>query len=363
MPFSWTVMSAIFIVQIYQLSGLEIEKANILENEIRDDTKAAGISNLGLTCWLGSLLQMIYHTDFAQEILERDLGAKNDSFIKVLKDTFKEMKLSNGTSVVPTPMLDALEATNYAQDIFEYWSILTDKMIDSGLSDILNEYFSFDIVQIIKYIYGSPPYCQKVRNYSYSSSFTSAYIPKNVKTNLTENLNEYFSEELTQDLEIGSSKCPSDVKKDRGWGENYIHKNFTKQLLLNSTNMPKYFIIQLKRFDYDWNLEKVVAVDSRLTFPDELDLTNYVYNSTAIPLYSLHGVVEYQKNYYAYNGGIGHYVYYVNSREKEDQGMDRSWMKYDDDTVTWVTRQDAVTDNFGGKDSKSLAYGLVYKRN
>ena len=37
-------------------------------------------------------------------------------------------------------------------------------------------------------------------------------------------------------------------------------------------------------------------------------------------------------------------------------------MRYDDDEMTWVTKQKAVFDNFGGYDSKNFAYALMYKR-
>ena len=43
--------------------------------------------------------------------------------------------------------------------------------------------------------------------------------------------------------------------------------------------MPKYFCIQLKRFDYDWESNKSLKFDDYFEFPRQLNVSPYIYES------------------------------------------------------------------------------------
>ena len=43
--------------------------------------------------------------------------------------------------------------------------------------------------------------------------------------------------------------------------------------------LPKYLCIQLKRFDYDWELNRSLKFDDYFEFPRTLDVTPYIYES------------------------------------------------------------------------------------
>lgn len=43
--------------------------------------------------------------------------------------------------------------------------------------------------------------------------------------------------------------------------------------------LPKYLCIQLKRFDYDWELNRSLKFDDYFEFPRKLDVAPYMYDS------------------------------------------------------------------------------------
>lgn len=175
-----------------------------------------------------------------------------------------------------------------------------------------------------------------------------------ITSNLSQSLEEKFSATVV-DSGYSSKTC---ISNKSSYGT-YYHENVTSQFSLVSAAMPKYLLIQIKRFYYDWDNWNTIN-DSKFTLPNKIDMSKFLYNpiSNETFLYSLHGVVQYQKKYY--ENGNGHYRYYVKSSNGQEDVM--NWTKYDDEIVTWVSHQEAVIDNFGGNGSSSFAYGLMYKK-
>ena len=49
-------------------------------------------------------------------------------------------------------------------------------------------------------------------------------------------------------------------------------------------------------------------------------MSKYISDGDENYNFGLHGVLEYQQGYYSKYAGVGHYVYNVKSRQKENEG-------------------------------------------
>jgi len=128
------------------------------------------------------------------------------------------------------------------------------------------------------------------------------------------------------------------------------------------TKLPKVLHLQLRRFEYDMDLDESVKVNDRFEFPEHVDLSDFVDDSAeeakASAQYSLHAVLVQGGNVHG-----GHYVAYI----KPDHGHGAEWFKFDDDRVTRCTATEAIDGNFGEAPadgglhrSSTSAYMLVY---
>ena len=132
------------------------------ENEIQDDIENAGVKNLGLSCWLSTNLQMLFHTDFRQEMIDKDMTDINDTYTIAVKSVLEDMK--NGTIANPSNLLDILELHDSAEDTIEKWKYMLDMLKESNLKVEVAKSFFVGIESKLTFIFGKPPYCQKIRN-------------------------------------------------------------------------------------------------------------------------------------------------------------------------------------------------------
>ena len=121
-----TVIFLLVILQANPSMSTELEE----EIEIQDDIEAMGVTNLGTTCWLGAVLQMLYHTDLGQYIIDMNMEEvnNNDTFTAALKSILEEMKYGNESVSVTTlevnihDLIPSYINVNEAQDAFEIWT-------------------------------------------------------------------------------------------------------------------------------------------------------------------------------------------------------------------------------------------------
>ncbi|KAI2500413.1 Ubiquitin carboxyl-terminal hydrolase [Fragilaria crotonensis] len=116
-----------------------------------------------------------------------------------------------------------------------------------------------------------------------------------------------------------------------------------KGSLLRVSGLPSLLQLHLKRFHYDWEQEEMSKLNSRCTFPAELDLKEFCSGTTEVEhegaLYDLQSVIVHVGEY-----ASGHYYAYVRPDVREDV-----WYRFDDDRVTPVSLEDVVKDAYGGK--------------
>ncbi|CAK9011084.1 unnamed protein product [Durusdinium trenchii] len=108
---------------------------------------------------------------------------------------------------------------------------------------------------------------------------------------------------------------------------------------------PPVLYIQLKRFMFDIEKMDMNKLNSKMEFPQILDLEDFAKGSGQ---YMLHTVI-------VHSGGVssGHYYTFVRSLDSEGKSQ---WIKFDDEMVTFCSEQAAVEDNYGGEDLTVVNY-------
>jgi ubiquitin carboxyl-terminal hydrolase 7 len=96
----------------------------------------------------------------------------------------------------------------------------------------------------------------------------------------------------------------------------------------------KRFELRQTRFGYQY-----VKVNDHFKFPTKLHLDEFMEtpDPNVRQTYYLHGVL-------VHAGGVnsGHYFAFMRP------GLDKKWYKFDDEIVTEVSREEAISSNFGG---------------
>ena len=126
---------------------------------------------------------------------------------------------------------------------------------------------------------------------------------------------------------------------------NFCGENKENTKCITLLNIPKYLIIHLKRFDYDWVREQGVKKTQFIKYGHELDISKYIDDDLLDHLktntkYNLINVI----NHYGVYGAGHYYAYCKNS-------CDDTWYCFNDETVTPVSN--IITQN---------AYVLVYEK-
>ena len=201
---------------------------------------------------------------------------------------------------------------------------------------------------------------------------------ENIKT-LDEGLRSYFEAELLDDTnKYFCEHC--DAKHDALKG-------------LKLSAVPYILSINLKRFDWDWELDRRVKIDGAVSFPFILNMAQYLDQSNDLSSQELGTAIaaepssEYlpcRSNFgkdgadigpcaassvaastlkyelfaiLVHSGGAlgGHYYGYI-----KDLGSKKTWINFNDDSITEIT-EEQVQASYGGQTTAS-AYMLLYRR-
>ena len=143
------------------------------------------------------------------------------------------------------------------------------------------------------------------------------------------------------------------VKDGNGWrpvkGAEKVDAHKGSRLVVDA--LPPILQIHLKRFNYDWETERITKINQQLVFPLTLDLNsiergnpdgdseNNTKHSSSIDLYDLQSVIVHAGEF-----DVGHYYAYVRPDVRNDR-----WYRFNDDIVEEVPFEDVQRDAFGGR--------------
>ncbi|KAK8894640.1 hypothetical protein M9Y10_023077 [Tritrichomonas musculus] len=316
-------------------------------------SKFSGLRNQGATCYMNSILQVLYHIpSFRRIVYSMPTTGNEDITTSIplnLQSLFCRMQFTN-SACSTTDLTRSFgwdrSYTTRQHDVVEFERALIQnleaKIKDTELSGHISSQFIGKIRTSIK--------CKNV-NFVHSIDEDFDNLPLIVRG--CKNLDESLKKELeSQDL-TGSDQYKTE---EYGSQDAIMETEFI--------SFPPILHIQLRRFEHDNQTNRNIKINDRFEYPSEIDLTPYLSPSSEQfkrnNTYLLFAII-------VHSGSIasGHYYCYI--RPNFD---DQQWYKFDDANVTTANLSDVLANNFGGPSSTLpssqnktySAYMLIYVR-
>lgn len=330
-------------------------------------TGFVGLKNQGATCYMNSLLQVLYFTNVLRKAVYKMPTEADDSAKSVglaLQRVFHDLQFNDkavGTKKLTKSFGWETLDSFMQHDVQEFLRVLLDKleskMKGTIVSGTIPRLFEGKTISFIR-----------CKNVDYTSSRSESFydIQLNIKgkRNIMESFRDYVK---TENLD-------GENKYDAG-----THGLQDAEKGIIFTSFPPILHLHLMRFQYDPVSDSSVKFNDKFEFPENLDLSEFLKSPESAgqteeePMevdgdeaashaescqYLLHAVLVHSGD----NHG-GHYVVFINPH-----GNGR-WCKFDDDVVSRCTSEEAIQNNFGGADEDAAvtrqstnAYMLVYIR-
>ena len=334
--------------------------------ERRAKSNFVGLKNAGATCYMNSVLQQLFTVPgLAEQILSvENEELEEESVFYQLQSIFGHLQESKLEHFVPDKFwkcfkLDRLNDrpvnVKEQQDAYEFFTVLVDQ-VDEYLQSIKKEkIFSKKFEGVFadqKICEGCP--CRPERE----ESFMALNLP--VKSN---NLQDSLNELVKGDMLEGDNAY---------FCENCAVKRTTRKRVCVKS-LPHTLVIQLQRFEHDWETNRVLKRDDYYEFPWILDMGPYTaegisakedrekFQSKLSPglrlnasfkevsyIYDLVGIVVHTGTATA-----GHYYSYIKERRGNSvlNPNKNKWFKFNDTSVEEfeMTEENLKAECFGGK--------------
>lgn len=340
--------------------------------ESRDKIAYIGIKNLSAICYMNSVLQQFFQVKaFSYGINEVPKPKESDTVLYQLQRMYSYLELSHRKEYSPGDFVYSYKDINGKPTDFrdqcdaqEFLSRFLDQIEDSlketHLKYLIANIFGGESCSQLRCLNST---CNKIGNRFEHLYYFSLDI-KEVST-LQESLSKYIQEERIEDYLCEQCHCKG------------VH---SKRVSFN--RLPNVLFIHLQRISFNVMREENEKINSRLTFPKDLNLKSYCTETLQASQldddYFNANVYNKELDYYQYKlvgvivhsgtGNFGHYYSLINiSRDKPIE----NWIKFNDDTVSEYLLFNLEEDAFGGEDfrrnewaieSNQSAYMLVYER-
>mgnify|MGYP001327703964 FL=1 len=329
-----------------------------------------GLANVGNTCYMNSLLQILSHTyelsDFlAEKTYENRLNKKPDSVLLIEWDKLREMMWSQNCTIAPWGFVKAVQKvsalkgielfTGYSQnDIQEYLLFLIDAFHNSISREVdmtitgsvkndrdimakecykmMTNMFSKDYSEIVKLFYGiHVSVIQDVNTGEHLSVRPEPFFVLSVplpEGNRVLTINQCLDEYCKLERMEGDNAWYNEDKD--------IKQDIDKGMVFWS--LPSILIVHLKRWNWQGRKDgRMVATEL-----DSVDFTKYIhgYNKSSY-IYELYGVCN-------HSGGSmgGHYTANIRVANNE-------WFNFNDQSITKINQNQIVSPQ---------AYCLFYRK-
>ena len=315
------------------------------------ESQFSGLKNQGATCYMNSILQVLYHIPAFRRIVYSMPTTGTEDIEKSvplnLQALFCKMQFTKNVCST-TDLTDSFGWNkSYAtkqQDVVEFEreliSNLEEKLKETEFAGHISSLFTGKIKTFIK--------CKNVDvTHTIVEDFDNLPLVVRGCRNLQESLqNELEPQELTGDEKYKT--------EEYGFQDAVMGTEFL--------SFPSILMIQLRRFERDYEHNRNVKINDKFEYPKEIDLDPYLSTSSDHSknnIYVLFAVL-------VHSGSItsGHYYSYIRPTYENDQ-----WYKFDDTIVTQVNEDQVISNNFGGPitsnsqtEKNFSAYMLMYVR-
>ena len=326
-----------------------------LETSEINKQKYIGLKNMSSICYMNSILQQIFMIPMLRETLLSIENPDKNNVLYQLQLLFSSLKLYESQYYDPASFVVANKLSFYEQmDADEYFGIFIDKiesdiknlyMNENKYKDLFRFFFGIKALDELKFVD-----CGHKR---YNEFFYNN-IQLEVKgfNNLNSSLKNYFKTEIMDgENKINCEGC--NMKRT-------CHK---RQIF---KSLPNILVINLKRFEFDYNTMLKSKLDNYFEFPFELDMKEYlIENHQEINTkYELTGITI----HFGFSD-YGHYYDLIKS-------PDGKWYKFNDNCVYEFDEKEIPHEAFGEKDceddfikdiedkdsGQNTAYILIYKK-
>ncbi|KAL0946992.1 hypothetical protein HGRIS_013138 [Hohenbuehelia grisea] len=311
---------------------------NFVNYDSKKETGFVGLKNQGATCYMNSLLQSLYCTNYFRRAVYQiptEDEHPAESVPLALQRTFYHLQTSDqpvGTTEL-TKSFGWKSLDSFLQhDVQEFNRVLQDKL-EAKMKGTKAE------GAIAKLFVGKMKSFIKCVNVDYESSRTEEFNDIQLNVKGLKNLYESFKDFVAVETLEGENKYQAEGLGLQDAKKGIIFESF-----------PPVLQLQLKRFEYDIQRDAMVKINDRHEFPFEIDLEEFLDPSAdrSQPwVYKLHGVLVHSGDLHG-----GHYFALI----KPDR--ETRWLKFDDDRVTPVTDREVLEENYGGEPLNGLPPAL-----
>ncbi|ORX33688.1 hypothetical protein BD324DRAFT_666297 [Kockovaella imperatae] len=308
---------------------------NFVNYDSKKETGYVGLKNQGATCYMNSLLQSLFCTNYFRKAVYQiptDKDTPSESLALALQRVFYHLQTSN----LPVSTTELTKSFGWKSldsfmqhDVQEFSRILQDKleikMKGTPAEGAIPKLFKGSMKNYIKCI-----------NVDFESSVSEDFYDIQLTIKGIKNLRDSFRDYVSVETLDGENKYQAE-----GYGLQDAKKGVIFQTL------PPVLHVQLRRFEYDIEKDALVKINDRHEFPFSIDLGEFLDENadrSASHVYKLHGVLVHSGDLHG-----GHYFALIKPTK------DGRWLKFDDDRVTPVTDKEVLEDNYGG----DMLNGLV----